>query len=230
MREGNYIYVIRYGIRDHKIGYSFKPRRRLSQLSKNGHSLQLICAWHRPLNDARVVESIAHRFLCEWRLDIKSERERFEISAESACKAVELAISIVEDTCTHNSIATQPPEKTIMVPITIKQEFLKGHEPIAAEFYGPLRPYPVAKIGYMLCQTAYQKYEYRQKLIEAGAEKERIYYDFGTKIGDEFLSARKALRPGDTFVLIQENLITYDLLDFIENRCVFLQESFCVDS
>ena len=57
MDEPNYVYVIRFSDRVHKIGISRDPNKRLSQLScQHRHPLSLVRTWLREGGDAGRVE------------------------------------------------------------------------------------------------------------------------------------------------------------------------------
>ena len=100
MSEGNYLYVMCFAESDHKIGYSNNPIQRRKELRG---ARSIVRTWHRPKGDARAVESLAHRLLSDWRLPLRSERERFEVNEAAACHAVECAIALMAGT--PNAIA-----------------------------------------------------------------------------------------------------------------------------
>lgn len=87
MSKCNYVYVIRFGDIDHKVGFSVSPTRRIAEVK--GQSV--VRVWRRPNGDAQALEGIAHRLLREWRIPLPSEKERFSVSADVACEAIEIA-------------------------------------------------------------------------------------------------------------------------------------------
>lgn len=93
MSRCNYVYVIRFGDIDHKVGFSVSPTRRIAEVK--GQSV--VRVWRRPNGDAQALEAIAHRLLREWRIPLPSEKERFSVSADVACEAIEIAARALKE-------------------------------------------------------------------------------------------------------------------------------------
>ncbi len=96
--EPNYVYVMRLNDWAHKIGISVDPQYRACQLTQqHGCAVSVVYVWHRELGDAVAVESIAHRLLAPYFSLNFAGREIFNVTAESACHAVELAAALHRD-------------------------------------------------------------------------------------------------------------------------------------
>jgi hypothetical protein len=87
--SGDYVYIITWDGGPQKIGRSNKPAGRLIGLQTAiPHSLQVARTWHRPLNDANLVERTAHRLLHSARM----AGEWFNVTTDEAVIAIEEAI------------------------------------------------------------------------------------------------------------------------------------------
>jgi hypothetical protein len=212
MTIGNYIYVIRYRERDHKIGFSIRPERRLKQLQCDGYVLRLVRAWHRPSGDAPRVESIAHRIVRQWQYELGGERERFELSETAACLAVDLAAQIADDEATP---CVQEPLPAVeyppVTPAIRRPERLEEYGPpadLAPPMYGPPMPPLPLKIGYAQRSVPGALERDKDILVAFGVEPARIYSELGSSPGEAFRHAVKACRDGDTLVIVQPKHFT----------------------
>lgn len=184
MDEPNYVYVIRFSDRVHKIGISRDPNKRLSQLScQHRHPLSLVRTWLREGGDAGRVESLAHTVLAEFRSFDFSGEEIFAVTAEAACCAVELAHALH-----RNSVESVLPELPVPVSTLLAEiaslPILKGH------------------LGYIEPSGEGEKVDQILAMRRAGVDPGRIYANF--------LSAKKALREGDTLFMESDAPVDYE--------------------
>lgn len=95
---GNYVYVIRYEDRVHKIGMSGDPRMRLaSSQTKDARSLSLVDTWYRPKGDAAEIEARVHELLRDRQSSELRQRERFMVCGSVACAAVSYIEALVDE-------------------------------------------------------------------------------------------------------------------------------------
>lgn len=185
MRVGNFIYVIRYGERDVKIGISVAPVARLKQL-KGGGAVHVVHRWYRPEGDARRLEAVAHRLLASWRHRISGQKERFAISERSAKQAVELAMLLEQDNRASEAL-------------------IHAERAAAAAHLVAAQPLPAVSeqnrhIGYVRRATAGEASAECDFLTGLGVEVAAIYVDVG-KPGAGLRAARKACAAGDALVI-----------------------------
>lgn len=180
MTGDNFVYVIRFGEMDHKIGFSNEPQRRLRQLPG---SQRVVRIWSRPL-DAPRVEGVAHKLLCHWLLE--AGYERFGVPEVAACHAVEAAIAIVDA-----MPRAKQAERPIFAGSTV---ILPTREPT------PPPEMPGLRIGYVMQYTRASVEEARRMLEGVGVEPGRIFSDVGEPAAG-LQAARKAIREGDLLVV-----------------------------
>lgn len=181
MTGDNFVYVIRFGELDHKIGYSNEPQRRRHQLPGAQHVVRV---WRRPA-DAPKVEGVAHRLLARWLLE--DGYERFGVPEAAACHAVEAAIAIVDAMPSVDRQNGQPKFAGSAVVLPMR-------EPLRAP------EMPGLRIGYAMQHNSHAVDEARRLLVSAGVEHGRVYADIGEP-GPGLLAARKAIRQGDVLVV-----------------------------
>jgi len=188
----NFVYVIRFGENDHKIGVSIAPLRRFSTLRCTGAE-KIVKVWQRP-GDAYRVETAAHRLLDGRRLCIGAQRERFRLSADAACMAVDLAIQIVaDDSRVSRRLGEAVMSRMINVVAPPAAVPLPAHSPSFS---------PVT-IGYALAASPAQVARRSELLVGAGVEPHRLYIDRARRPSVACAHAWKACRAGDTLVLLK---------------------------
>jgi len=92
----NFVYVMRYGERLHKIGFSVSPLARLRALRFRDMEIGLIQSWERPHGDAQIIERLVHRALKPHRAPAYGTTETFAVSAHRAIAAIENVIAAVD--------------------------------------------------------------------------------------------------------------------------------------
>lgn len=93
----DFVYVMAYADRLHKIGFSNNPFRRLSELQQqDGARIEIVKTWERRGNDAQIIEAQAHQLLAYHRAPDARSDEVFEVGEYAACLAVELAQELVD--------------------------------------------------------------------------------------------------------------------------------------
>ena len=207
---GNYVYVIRYGDLDHKVGFSVRPTQRLGHLRDTSPlALTLVRTWHRPHGDAETVERVAHRLLATWRLDILGQMERFEVNARVACRAVETAGFIVREE--GRAIVSKDARRAVQMALTIPAPASDG----------------VFRIGYVCGERADVITQRSRALILAGVPHTRIYADRPIP-GPGLASAVKAIRQGDRLVLAGIKALPPELHDRVMQKGAAVTPVACV--
>lgn len=181
MSEGNYVYVISFSDLDHKIGFSNNPWRRIAELPG---AIRVVKVWPCPAADGQMVESLAHRVLAEWRREIPSARERFNVSEAAACLAVELAIALRQDEALAASA------RAVQAALAEKYREMAAS---AAAGHG-------LRIGYVCGASASAAVAEADAVVSAGADPGRVYVDIG-RPSQSLRAAIKAVRGGDTIVI-----------------------------
>jgi hypothetical protein len=170
--EPNFVYVMRFSDRIHKIGISIDPSARARQMELlHNRKVSVVRVWERALGDAVAVEQHAHKILAQYRhLDLDG-REIFDVTAEVACCAVELALAL------HRNIAFTI-ERDLPISTNSRLADL-AHLPFNADYLGYLDPFE--QLG---------KLERTLEMRKRGVLPEYIYTDLRAVL--------KALRPGWT--------------------------------
>lgn len=187
IRDGNYLYVMRYGDRDSKIGISIAPQKRLRQLRPTGVG-DLVRQWFRPAGDAQEVEAVAHRVLSQWRHRISGQRERFRAGADTACLAVQLAIGLAEE------------ERAEAARLAVDRRNIQ----VRSLRLAPLGLLPThgRHIGYVLQPTAGDAGRESDMLASVGVDVAFLHVDIG-KAGVGLRRACQACEAGDVLVVAE---------------------------
>lgn len=176
----NYVYVIRFGDYDHKIGISVDPAQRRKSLGPGARTI--VKTWRRAQGDARHVERVAHDILQRWRRPTIYS-ERFTISGETACMAVRLAARLLEDEC-----VLREPASPVVVRSSVAVPDPRRPPPRSHAAAGQGQP---ILIGYGRPKDV-------PRLLAAGVPDRRIFVERARKATPALAAARKACRAGDT--------------------------------
>lgn len=177
----DFVYVMAYAEKLHKIGFSNDPYRRLPEIQAlDGTGISIVRTWARPRGDAQDVETQAHTLLGSSRaLNVRSD-EIFEIGEYAACLAVELAQALVDDR-----------------PVKVGRNIPLSASKASAHLSGIVERR--SWLGFLPPFGAYEKDGQVAAMRAQGVSLERIYSDR--------LALMKALRHGDT-LLVEWGAIT----------------------
>ncbi len=172
--DPNYVYVMRLNDRAHKIGISVDPGCRSLQLSYlHRQPVRVVYTWLREAGDAQEVESTAHRILSDFRSEDFFGDEIFDVTADAACCAVELALALHRDAVTEINKGLPIKINSLLADMSAL--------PINHQCFGYIDPAIEDKTPYVL--------EMRRK----GVEIDRVYTDWRACV--------KAIRSGDTLLI-----------------------------
>lgn len=225
MSDGGFVYVIRFGDYDHKIGVSYEPERRCSQVGG-----ERVCKTWRGLGfNAYDIEGTAHRLLRDWRIMGVPSVERFHASEATACKAVELAVLLLKDKMAHGMARLRAAEARAAPTVLSLPACVSGPAP-AREAFGPpadlappmFGPPPPFRIGYAQRAGANVLDMDVARLVAAGVERARIYTDRGVGPGPGFVAALRACRTGDFLVVAQEKHAGPETIEALARKGAYL--------
>lgn len=225
MSDGGFVYVIRFGDYDHKIGVSYEPERRRAQVGG-----ERVCRTWRGLGfNAYHIEGAAHRLLRSWRVLGVPGVERFQASEATACKAVELAIALLNDKVAHGMATLRDAEERASVPAPPARTPRPAPEPeremfgppaeLAPPMFGPPAPF---RIGYAQRAGANVLDLDVARLVAAGVQRARIYTDCGLEPGPGFAAALKACRSGDFLVVAQDKHAGPETIETLARKGAYL--------
>ena len=201
----DFVYVMAYAEKLHKIGFSSNPFRRLAEIQQqDGTQIGIIKMWERRGGDAQTVEAQAHQLLAYHRAPDARSDEVFEIGEYAACLAVELAQELVD---------ARPVRVGRAVPLSASVASAHLSEvPEKAGWFGYLTPF-----------GAHEKDRQVVAMREQGVSLERIYSDRWAVI--------KALRPGDVLLVEPDDQTNWDrvLAKGVEVRAIWLDPALTGD-
>lgn len=225
MTDGGFVYVIRFGDHDHKIGVSYDPDKRRSQVGG-----ERVCKTWRGLGfNAYHIEGTAHDLLRAWRVPGVPGVERFRASESTACRAVELAIALLNDQVAHGMGELRKAEQK-GAALRLASS-MPAHEPepereafgppahLAPPMFGPPAPF---RIGYAQRAGANVLHMDVARLVAAGVQRTRIYTDCGVEPGPGFAAALKACRAGDFLVVAQDKHAMPEAIETLARKGAYI--------
>ena len=202
----DFVYVMAYADRLHKIGFSNNPFRRLSELQQqDGARIGIVKTWERRGNDAQIIEAQAHQLLAYHRAPDARSDEVFEVGEYAACLAVELAQELVD---------ARPVRVGRTVPLSASMA--------AAHLSGVAEK--TSWFGYLPPFCSHEKDRQVVAMCEQGVPLDRIYSDRRSVI--------KALRPGDVLLVEPDNQTGWEsiLAKGVEVRAIWLNPALTGDA
>lgn len=177
---------MRLADRVHKIGISVDPRARAEQVAGcYGVPIAVVRTWLREHGDAVEIETLAHKVLAAHHSTQHRGREIFNVTAEVACCAVELAIALHRD-------AVTTVERDL--PISVNMRLAEMADLPCRDDY----------IGYLPPLAGNEKIEQVLKMRRRGVKPGNIYTDLS--------AVRRALRAGEVLFVETDEGIDRDKL------------------
>jgi len=211
----DFVYVIRFGDHDHKIGVSIYPDKRLWQVGG-----ERVCrTWRHDHFSAYAIEGAVHRMLKDRRIMGVPTVERFRVTEEAACMAVEMAIILLEgDRAARVAMdaeleAERRDAALHQALLAARPQTMEPQPPAAA----PERGQPV-HIGYIRAPSTDAIRADLDLLIAAGVSPRRIYSDHGLEPGPGFDAAVRACRSGDSLVVARAECASPDAAETLARR------------